>query len=70
MFKNCINLESLDLSSFNTNNVTDMTEMFSGCSSLKNLKFSDSFNTSNVQNMSKMFQNCSSLEYLNLNFDL
>ena len=31
----CSSLESIDLSSFNTNNVTDMAFMFFGCSSLK-----------------------------------
>ena len=31
MFYNCFNLETLDLSSFNTANVRDMAYMFSTC---------------------------------------
>ena len=47
MFQNCISLTNLDLSSFDTSNVTDMDYMFHGCSSLTNLDLS-SFDTSNV----------------------
>ena len=35
MFSECSSLESIDLSSFNTNNVNDMICIFSGCSTLK-----------------------------------
>ena len=58
-------LKELDLSSFNTNNVTNMERMFSGCSSLTSLDLS-SFNTSNVTDMSYMFIICSSLISLDL----
>ena len=34
MFYNCNSLTSLDLSNFNTQNVTDMSYMFSNCNSL------------------------------------
>ena len=34
MFRGCSSLTSLDLSSFNTSNVTDMQYMFYSCSSL------------------------------------
>ena len=34
MFRGCSGLPSLDLSNFNTQNVTDMRRMFSGCSAL------------------------------------
>ena len=50
---------------FNTENVTDMSEMFSGCSSLTSLNVSN-FNTTNVTNMSWMFEGCSSLTSLDL----
>ena len=46
-------------------NVTNMSIMFSGCSSLEELKLS-SFNTNNVTDMSFMFYECSSLKKLNL----
>ena len=32
MFDNCSSLKELNLSNFNTNNITSMNEMFSGCS--------------------------------------
>ena len=45
-------------------NVGDMSMMFWGCSSLKELNLSN-FNTSKVTNMESMFSNCNSLENLN-----
>ena len=65
MFENCSSLTNLDLSSFDTSNVTDMYGMFDGCSSLTNLDLSG-FNTSNVTDMSHMFIGCSSLTNLDL----
>ena len=59
-------LENLNLSSFNTSNVTNMSSMFYGCSSLTDLDLSN-FNTSKVTDMNSMFYNCSSLTSLNLN---
>ena len=50
---------------FNTSNVTNMSYMFYGCSSLTSLDLS-SFNTSNVTNMECMFWECSSLTSLDL----
>ncbi|WP_254795203.1 BspA family leucine-rich repeat surface protein, partial [Xylanibacter ruminicola] len=50
---------------FNTVNVTDMTEMFSGSSSLSSLDLSR-LNTSSVKKMSLMFYECNALETLNL----
>ena len=50
MFNQCSSLISLNLSSFNTNNVTNMGGMFQLCSSLISLNLS-SFNTINVTNM-------------------
>ena len=47
MFKYCSSLTNIDLSSFNTQNVTDMNGMFSNCSSLINIDLSN-FNTQNV----------------------
>ena len=34
MFQYCISLKELDLSSFNTCNVTDLNEIFADCTSL------------------------------------
>ena len=65
MFYNCSSLKSIDLSSFNTNNVTNMSYMFYNCFSLKSIDLS-LFNTNNVINMSYMFYNCSSLKSIDL----
>ena len=51
---NCSSLEKLDLSNFNTSNVTDMSSMFQNCSALKKLDLS-CFNTNNVKEMKTMF---------------
>ena len=62
-------LQSIDLLSFNTQNVTDMSEMFYGLYSLENLDTSR-FNTHKVTNMSHMFDIVSRLTSLDLsNFD-
>lgn len=63
------NITSLDLTSFNTSNVTNMERMFFCCGELKNVNLS-SFNTHNVTNMSWMFDGCLSLENIDVsNFD-
>ena len=65
MFNGCSSLKSIDLSSFNTTNVKDMSWMFAECSSLESIDLS-SFNTTNVKNMSSMFGGCSSLKSIDL----
>ena len=65
MFYGCSSLQSIDLSSFNTTNVKDMSWMFSFCSSLQSIDLS-SFNTTNVKYMRYMFFGCSSLEKRNV----
>ena len=49
------------IQNFDASKVTDMKQMFSGCSALKSIKDLN-LNTINVTNMSKMFEGCSSLE--------
>ncbi|MBQ3306752.1 MAG: BspA family leucine-rich repeat surface protein [Bacilli bacterium] len=51
---------SVDTTSFNTSNVTNMINMFNGCSSLTDIDVTK-FDTSNVTNMINMFNGCSSL---------
>ena len=58
-FKNLKTIKNTD--ALYTSNVTDMSEMFSGCSSLEYL-YVNNWNTTNVTNMSHMFDGCSSLE--------
>ena len=60
MFCVCLNLTSLDLSSFDTSNVTYMRWMFKCCSSLTQLDLSN-FDTSKVTKMYEMFNSCSKL---------
>ena len=62
-------MTSIDLSTLDTSEVTNMQRMFMGCSSLTSLDLSN-FDTSNVTNMAPMFMGCSSLTSLDLsNFD-
>ena len=66
MFSYCSSLTELDLSKFNTQNVTDMSYMFYNCTNLTNIKFSDNFNTNTVKDMKCMFYYCTSLTNINL----
>ena len=58
-------LTSLDVSHFDTGNVTNMSYMFSGCSGLTSLDVSH-FDTGNVTNMGYMFEGCSKLTSLDV----
>ena len=69
MFFGCSSLQTLDVSGFDTSNVTDMSWMFI-YSSLQTLDLSG-FDTSNVTNMGLMFRDCNGLQVLDLSrFDL
>ena len=65
MFYHCSNLKNIDLSSFDTKDVTDMSNMFAGCGNLTNLNLS-SINTDKVTDMSYMFYGCDLLQNLDL----
>ena len=65
LFYNCSNLQNVDLSSFNAQNVTNMSYMFYNCSNLQNVDLS-SFNAQNVTNIHGMFYKCSNLKSLDL----
>ena len=67
---NWSNIRTLDLSDFDTSEVTNMEAMFNWwCSKLTNLDVSN-FDTSSVTNMKNMFKWCSSLTSLDVsNFD-
>ena len=65
-FKGCETLETISgLEYLNTAKVTDMGNMFHGCSALTSLDLTN-FNTANVEFMDHMFEGCSALESLNL----
>ena len=65
MFNNCISLQEVDLSEFDTSKVTNMSGMFLNNKSLSKLDLSN-FDTSKVTDMSSMFYDCKSLTNLNI----
>ena len=58
-------MTSVDLSSLDTSEVTDMSKMFSQCYALSSLDLSE-FDTSQVTDMSNMFYDCSGLTSLDV----
>lgn len=58
-------ITQIDLSEYNTSEITNMSLMFSGCLDLKELCL-DNFNTSNVVDMFGMFSLCVSITKLDL----
>ena len=65
MFGSCKSLTTLDVSKFNTSNVTNMNSMFDGCNALTALDVSK-WDTSNVTNMNGMFHGCNALTTLDV----
>ncbi|MBQ3624780.1 MAG: BspA family leucine-rich repeat surface protein [Prevotella sp.] len=65
-FSECTNLKQIKgIEYLNTEEMTDMSEMFLGCSSLTSLDLS-SFNTEKVTDMNWMFSGCKSLTSLDV----
>ena len=58
------NNNKLEIKLKGINNVTNMSRMFDGCSSLSSLPDISKLNTNKVTNMSFMFSECSSLSSL------
>jgi surface protein len=65
MFNKCSDLNNLDVSNFNTENVTAMCGMFNKCSNLTNIDVSK-FDTENITDMSFMFNECYNLINLDI----
>ena len=65
MFYECSELEDIDVSRFNTGNVTDMAGMFAFDNKLKKLDMSQ-FDTGKVTDMAGMFADCFVLESLQI----
>ncbi len=65
LFRQLTNVSNIDLSNFDTSNVTDMESMFGGASKLTSLDLSG-FDTSKVTDMSYMFSGVDSLTSLDL----
>ena len=65
-FADCFYLTEIEgIENLNTEKVTNMGSMFSGCYALTSLDVSN-FNTQNVEDMSIMFESCSALSSLDL----
>ena len=65
MFAYCYQLEFINLSNFNTQNIDAMFMLFFDCRNLKRVDIS-SFDTSNVIYFHEMFEGCINLEFLNI----
>ena len=60
---------SVDLSNLNSSLITNLNNMFKGCTSITYINFSN-FDTSNINTMIKIFYECNALESIDLsNFD-
>ena len=68
LFKGCSSLKKINLKPFNSSDVKNMGFMFSKCSKLEVIEFSDLFDTKKVIDMTNMFNECSSLINLNLSY--
>lgn len=66
MFSSCTSLETLDLSSFNTEKVKCMYAMFDGATNLRSIKLPKGFIGSSVTDLNATFKGCESLTELDL----
>ena len=67
MFYKCESLIKLDISNFNTSNVTDMDYIFFGCQNLIDFNFSN-INMEKIKEKANMFYDCSSMPYSYLSY--
>ena len=67
MFDGCKNITEIDLSNFDTSQVSKMRNMFASCSSLISLNLSN-IRTSKVDDMKYMFFSCTSLSSIDLSY--
>ena len=61
MFYNCQTLTSLNITDFDTTNVTNMSSMFFFCNHLVTISVSSNFITTSVTSSNNMFRDCTSL---------
>lgn len=66
MFSSCTSLETLDLSSFNTEKVKTMYAMFDGSKNLRSIKLPKGFIGSSVTGLNATFKGCERLTELDL----
>ncbi len=65
MFDHCRSLQTVDLSGWNTSNVTNMSSMFSTCYSLQTINMSG-WDTSKVTSLFSTFRDCEKLQTINM----
>ena len=65
MFCCCSNITKIDLTNFDSSEVSKIISIFVNCTSLIEINLSN-FNTSKLNSMRYMFTNCSKLEYIDL----
>ena len=65
MFKELSNIIYVDLSNFDTSQVTNMHSMFESCVNLEEIVFGN-INTSSVNNMERLFRECKKLSSIDL----
>ena len=65
MFSGCADLEHIDVSKWDTSNVTSFGSMFNHCESLTELDLT-SFNTPNITSVMYMFRNCTNLQVVKI----
>ena len=66
MYKNCTSLSDVNCYAYSSGTITDFSEMFYGCTSLKTIKNVDYINTSGATTLKSMFAGCSQLLSLKL----
>ena len=64
---NMLYLKSIDFTFFDSSKITNMENLFKGCSELEEIDFTN-FNTSLVSSMGLMFSGCSKLKELDISF--
>ena len=57
-----IELEEIDLSSFDSTNLNNIEEIFNQCANLKKVKFSKNFSLNNIKSLNNAFKDCFNLE--------
>ena len=67
MFYNCDGLTTLDVSGWDTSNISDMGYMFRTCNNITSITGLNNWNTSHVVNMAYMFEDCLQMTSLAVN---
>ena len=66
LFEKCLTLTTIDVSGFDTSEVSSFSVTFSGCTALTTISGLDTLNTTNVTNFQGMFYNCSALTEIDI----